>query len=151
MDNEDLVTINLEELTNFITQLESINVEFDDEVLQTNLEEINENLKLLNEYLIPTDEELLLLEEEDLFVEEIEVETAEVLEDEPDLYLENLKSINEYLEIIATNTEPVEVDEEIQRLDLLSKSSILVILVMLTIFGVFYFVRYVFNMLTKHF
>ena len=48
MDNEDLVSIDLEQLTAFISQLESLNVKkIDDELVQTNLTEINENLKLL--------------------------------------------------------------------------------------------------------
>lgn len=122
------------------------------------LQKTNENLGVLIELLTEIQTENATFRDEVITyisTEEIEeIETQELQSLEVEFVEDSInydKSNNEYLATIAINTEPLEVDEEIQRLDLLSKSAILVILVMLTIFGVFYFVRYVFNMFTKHF
>lgn len=149
MENENLVSVNFEQLTNFLSELESLNVTIDDEAVQTNLTEINENLKLLNEYLIPTDEELLLLEQqEDLIVEEIELENSEVLEDEPDLYLENLQSINDNL-VILNETVQNQRTDEISDLEIKSYGSNIIILFLLVVYGLFKGVSKIFGLVTK--
>lgn len=142
MDNENLVSVNFEELTNFLNEVESLSVSIDDESVHTNLEEINENLKLLNEYLIPTDEEMLLLDEE------IELETSEVLEDEPDLYLENLQSINENLIILNETVENQRTDE-LSDLQVKSYGSNIIILFLLIVYGLFKGASKIFGLVTK--
>lgn len=141
MENEDLVTINLEELTKFLTELESVNVKFDDEVLQMNLEEINENLKFLNEYLIPTDEELLLLEEqENLIVEEFA--------EEPDLYIESLQSINDNL-VLLNETVQNQRTDEITDLQVKAYGSNIIILFLLIVYGLFKGIGKIFGLANK--
>lgn len=126
MDNEDLITIDLEQLTAFISQLESLNVKIDDELIQTNLTEINENLNLLTDYLIvPEDLEV---------IETMQLETSEVLEDESDLYLEELQSINDNL-LILNETVQNQRTDEISELQVKSYGSNIIILFLLIVFG----------------
>lgn len=128
MDNENLVTIDLEQLTTFISQLESLNVKIDDELIQTNLTEINENLKLLNDHLI--------VDEDVEVIEEIELQHLEVLEDEPDLYLEQLQSINDNL-LILNETVQNQRTDAISELQVKSYGSNIIILFLLIAFGLF--------------
>lgn len=140
MESEDLVSIDLEQLTAFISQLESLNVKIDDELVQTNLTEINENLKLLNDYLI-VDEDLEIIEDNQL-------ESSEVLEDEPDLYLEELQAINDNL-LILNETVQNQRTDELSELQVKSYGSNIIILLLLIVFGLFKGASKIFGLVNK--
>ena len=140
MESEDLVSIDLEQLTAFISQLESLNVKIDDEMVQTNLTEINENLKLLNDYLI-VDEDLEVIEDNQL-------ESSEVLEDEPDLYLEELQAINDNL-LILNETVQSQRTDELSELQVKSYGSNIIILLLLIAFGLFKGISKIFGLAGK--
>lgn len=118
------------------------------------LQKINDNLGDIVELLSKIEtQNTTLTDETYAYFDGNQIEEVEELED-LELYqeLEDLDATrNELLMTISENTEPVEVDEELARLDILSKSSLLIILYVLVIFGVFYFIRYVYNQLTRHF
>lgn len=140
MDNQDLVTIDLEQLTAFISQLESLNVKIDDELVQTNLTEINENLKLLSDRLIAA-EDLEVIEEKQMGI-------SEVLEDEPDLYLEQLQSINDNL-LILNETVQNQRTDELSDLQVKSYGSNIIILFLLIVFGLFKGISKIFGLVNK--
>ena len=144
MDNEELLQF-------FIPIIEDFsNVQ---DLKYQELKKINDNLGDIVELLskIDTQNPAITDETNAIFdrnqIEEVEeVEYLELYQE-----LEDLDATrNELLMTISENTEPVEVDEELTRLDILSKSAILIMLYVVVIFGVFYFVRYVYNSLTRH-
>lgn len=147
MNNNELLDIALPIIEDFSTM---------EDLEYKELEKVNESLGVLIELLTETETkndefrtqiiEYITLEQ----IQEVELLEDERVEDSID-FINYEQSNNEYLATIASNTEPLEVDEEIQHLDVLSKSAILVILAMITIYGVFYFTRYVYNQLTRHF
>lgn len=117
------------------------------------LQKINHNLGDIVELLSKIEtQNTALTDETYAYFDRNQIEEVEELED-IELYqeLEDLDATrNELLMTISENTEPVEVDEELTRLDILSKSAMLIMLYVVVIFGVFYFVRYVYNSLTRH-
>ena len=117
------------------------------------LQKINDNLGDIVELLSKIEtQNTALTDETYAYFDRNQIEEVEELED-LELYqeLEDLDATrNDLLLTISENTKPVEVDEELTRLDILSKSAILIMLYVIVIFGVFYFVRYVYNSLTRH-
>lgn len=150
MDNQELLDIALPIIEDFSNS---------DDLKYQELEKINENLGDLIELLTEIETENATFRDEMYTYinrnEIEELEELEFLELEQLAINEELENLdltrNELLMTISENTEPVEVDEELTRLDILSKSAMLIILYVLVIFGVFYFVRYVYNSLTRHF
>ena len=117
------------------------------------LQKINDNLGDIVELLSKIEtQNTTLTDETYAYYDRNQIEEVEELEN-LEIYqeLEDLDATrNELLMTISENTEPVEVDEELTRLDILSKSAMLIMLYIIVIFGVFYFVRYVYNSLTRH-
>lgn len=153
MNNDELLEIALPIIEDFSNS---------DDLKYQELEKINENLGDLIELLTEIETENATFRDEvNAYINRNEIEELEELEQLEYIELEQF-AINEELEnldltrnellmTIQQNTQPVEVDEELTKLDILSKSSVLLILLVIVIFGVFYFVRYVYNSLTRHF
>ena len=117
------------------------------------LQKINDNLGDIFELLSKIEtQNTTLTDETYAYFDRNQIEEVEESEDlEVYQNLEDLDATrNDLLLTISENTEPVEVDEELTRLDILSKSAILIMLYVIVIFGVFYFIRYVYNSLTRH-
>ena len=150
MNNDELLEIALPIIEDFSNS---------EDLKYQELEKINENLGDLIELLTEIETENATFRDEVYtYINRNEIEELEEFEDlefEEFSINEELNELdltrNELLTTISENTEPVEVDEELTRLDILSKASLLIILYVLVVFGVFYFVRYVYNQLTRHF
>lgn len=150
MNNDELLEIALPIIEDFSNS---------DDLKYQELEKINENLGDLIELLTTIETENATFRDEiNAYINRNEIkelEELEYLELEQFAINEELENLdlmrNELLMTIQQNTEPIEVDEELTKLDILSKSSVLLILLVIVIFGVFYFVRYVYNSLTRHF
>ena len=150
MNNDELLDIVLPIIEDFSNS---------EDLKYQELEKINENLGDLIELLTEIEtEDATFRDEVYTYINRNEIEELEEFEDlefEEFSINEELNELdltrNELLTTISENTEPVEVDEELTRLDILSKASLLIILYVLVVFGVFYFVRYVYNSLTRHF
>lgn len=152
MNNDELLEIALPIIEDFSNS---------DDLKYQELEKINENLGDLIELLTEIETENTTFRNEVYTyinrneIEELEdLESLEFEEFEELAINEELENLdltrNDLLMTISENTEPVEIDEELTKLDILSKSAMLIILYVLVIFGVFYFVRYVYNSLTRH-
>ena len=150
MNNDELLEIALPIIEDFSNS---------EDLKYQELEKINQNLGDIVELLTKIESQnTTLADETNTYFDRHEIEELESLEFEEfeelaiNEELENLDlTRNELLMTISENTEPVEVDEELTRLDILSKSAMLIMLYVVVIFGVFYFVRYVYNSLTRHF
>ena len=153
MNNEELLEFAIPIIEDFSNS---------DDLKYQELEKINQNLGDLVELLSKIEtQNATFTDETYAYYDRNQIEELEELEELEYLELEELAindelenldlTRNELLMTIQENTEPVEVDEELTKLDILSKSSLLLILLVIVIFGVFYFVRYVYNSLTRHF
>lgn len=149
----DYVQINVEDLLSIIEQVEYFNVKLSEDD-KADVAEINEQLAYLIELVTPVDE----IDEIDLFIEsENENYYNEVIEYNLVTLNENVVNLtnvindnNMLLEVIADNTQVVEVDEAELDLERKSNLAILLILYMIVIALVFAFVKYVFGSLTKN-
>lgn len=139
--NEE-ITINLNDLTQVISELESVNVKFDNEIVHKELNQINENLAEIFE-LLSSEEEV-----EDYNIDLLENEIAE--DQEEDLYLKELETLNSRMLSLTEEIKKHELPNEFRELQIKGYGSNIIILYLLVFYGLVKFVSFIFKFVSNN-
>lgn len=139
--NEE-ITINLNDLTQVISELESVNVKFDNEIVHKELNQINENLVEIFE-LLSSEEEI-----EDYNIDLLENEITE--DQEEDLYLKEMKTLNSNMLSLTEEIKKNELPNEFRELQIKGYGSNIVILYLLVFYGLVKFVSFIFKFVSNN-
>lgn len=140
MIDENLVSIDINELTRIISELESVNVEFDNSVVEDELKIINSNLLDIQELLAPEEVEKInstaLVDES---VEEVE-----------DLHLKQLEELNTNILALTEEIKLQNEPNELTDLQIKGHGSTIIILYLLVFFGLTKFVSFIFRFVSNN-
>lgn len=139
MNDENTIAINIDELTHILSELEAVNVKFDNEVVQEELKLINNNLQEIQELLASEEvEELdtMLLVEED---EEVE-----------DVHLTQLEELNSNLLALTEELELQNQPNELTELQIKGYGSNIIILYLLVFYGFTKFISFIYRFVSNN-